>query len=60
MGNIDKKQMAKVKSFHICGCSFFVHPSPEIMTKHNTKETDSKGNIWGPFYMSKDEVWGGG
>ena len=60
VGNIDKKQMATMQSFHICGCSFFPHPSPEIITKHNTKEIASKGNIWGPFYMSKGEGWCGG
>ena len=31
---------------------FFAHPWPEILTKHNTKETSSKGNIWGPFYIT--------
>ena len=39
---------------------FFAHPSPEIITIRNTKETASKGNIWGPFYMSKGEGWCGG
>ena len=28
---------------------------PYILTKHNTKEIASKGNICGTFYMSKGE-----
>ena len=28
---------------------FFSHPSPDILTKHNIKETSSKHNIWDPF-----------
>ena len=38
----------------------FAHLLSEVMTKHNIKETASKGNIWGPFYIPKGEVSGGG
>ena len=33
--------------------SFFAHPLPDILIKHNIKETASKGNIYGPFYTPK-------
>ena len=39
---------------------FFAHPLSEIHTKTNIKETESKGNIWGTFYIPKDEGLGGG
>ena len=38
----------------------FAHFLPEILTKHNIKETSSKGNIWGPFHLPKGEGPGGG
>ena len=31
--------------FRIFGGSFFAHTLPETLTKHNIKETSSKGNI---------------
>ena len=31
----------------------FCPPLVERFTKNNIKKTDSRGNIWGPFYMSK-------
>ena len=40
-------------SFRIFGGSVLAHPLPEILTKHNIKEADSKVNIWGPFYTPK-------
>ena len=36
----------------------FFPPLIEIFTKHNIKKTESTGNIWGPFYMSKCEDLG--
>ena len=39
---------------------FFAHPSPDIPIKHNIKETDSKRNIWGQFYIPYGEGEGGG
>ena len=39
---------------------FFTHLLPDILTKHNIKETASKGNIWGPFYIPKGEILDGG
>ena len=38
-------------AFHlnIFGDSFFAHPSPYILTKHNIKENDIKRNICGVF-----------
>ena len=38
----------------------FAHFLPEILTKHNIKETASKGSIGGPFYLTKGEGTGGG
>ena len=35
------------------------HPSPEILTKQNIKETTSKGKIWVPFYIPTCEGSGG-
>ena len=52
--------MAMTEPFHIFGGSVFSHPLPEILTKHNIKETASNGSIWGPFYISKGEGQGGG
>ena len=60
MGNISEKKLAIMDSLLIFGGSFFAHPSPEIMTKYNIKETSSKGNIWGPFYIPRGEGLGGG
>ena len=47
--------MTMMDSFRIFGGKCFAHPSTEIPTKLNIKETDSKGNIWGTFYMNKGE-----
>ena len=47
--------MVTTKLFRIFGDSIFAHPSPDILTKHNRKETASKRNIWGPFYITKRE-----
>ena len=55
MGNISEQKLATTDSFCIFGGSLFAHHSPEIMTKHNIKETASKANIWGPFYITKGE-----
>ena len=60
MGVIVEKKLAMMESFRIFGGVFFAHPLPELPTKHNIKETASKGNIWGPFYTPKGEVSGGG
>ena len=45
MGDIAKRKLVITDSLHIFGSSFFAHPLPEILTKHNIKETVSKGNI---------------
>ena len=60
MGNILKQKLEMTDSFHIFGGSFFVHPSPEAQTKHNIKETDSKGNIWVQFYIPKGDGFDSG
>ena len=60
MGDIAKHKLEMAESFRIFGGSVFAHFSPEILTKHNIKETASKGNIWGPFYVPKGECSGGG
>ena len=49
MGEVSEEKMTTTDSFRVFAGSFFVHTSPEILTKHNIKETDSKGNIWGLF-----------
>ena len=38
----------------------FAHLLSEVLTKHIIKETSSKGNIRGPFYIPEGEVPGGG
>ena len=55
MGDISEQKLATTDSFQIFGGIFFAHPFPEILTKHNIKETTSKGNIWGPFYIPNVE-----
>ena len=60
MGNIDGQKLAIMDSLRIFGGSFFAHTSPEIMTKHNIKETAIKVNIRGPFYITNGEGLGGG
>ena len=57
MGNISEKKLATTDSFRVFGGSFFAHPSPEILTKRTIKETESKGNIWGPIIYPKVRVW---
>ena len=59
MGDISEKKLVMIESIHIFGGSFS-HFLPEIPTKHNIKETASKGNIRGPLYITKDEVSGDG
>ena len=60
MGNISEQKLAKVDSFRTFDGILSVHTSPEILTKHNIKETVSKVNIWGSFYTPKDEGSNGG
>ena len=60
MGDISKQKLAATDSFHIFGGSVFAHSLPKILTKHNIKETSSKGNIWGPFNIPKGESLDGG
>ena len=60
MGDISEQKLAATDSFRIFGGSFFAHSSPGILTKNNIKETSSKGNIWGPFYILKGEGSDGG
>ena len=51
MGNIAEEKLVMMDSFRIFGGSVFAHHLPEILTKHNIRETASKGNIWDPFYI---------
>ena len=60
MSDISKQKLAATDSFRILGGSVFAHSLPEILTKHNIKETSSKGNIWGPFNIPKGEGLDGG
>ena len=60
MVDIAERKLATTNSFRVFGGSFFAHPSPDIPTKHNIKETASKGNIWGPFFIPKGGRLGGG
>ena len=60
MGDIAKWKLSTKILFHIFCGRFFAHPSPDILTKHNIKENDIKGNIYGPFYIHKGEGSGGG
>ena len=48
-----------MKLFRIFGGSLFANPSLYILSKHNIKETSSKFNIWGIFYIPKVEGSGG-
>ena len=59
MDDIAKQKLVMMYSFRVFGDSFS-HPSPEVLTKHNAKETAIKGNIWGPFYIPKVKGSGGG
>ena len=59
MNEIAKQKLVTTDSFRIFGGSFFANPLLEILTKHKIKETASKGNIWGPFYIPKVEGSGG-
>ena len=59
MGKIDEQKLVTADSFRVFGGIFYAHPSPNILNKHNIKETASKGNIWGPFYIPKGEGSGG-
>ena len=60
MGEISEPKLAMTESFYIFGGMFFAHSLTEIPTKHNIKDTASKGNIWGLFYTPKGEGLGGG
>ena len=60
MGNLVEQKLATKNSFHVFGVSIFAHSSPDILTKHNIKETESKGSIWVPFYIPRGEGTGGG
>ena len=60
MGKIAKQKLVTTNSFRVSGGSFFAHPLPGILNEHNIKETASKRNIWGPFYILKCEGSGGG
>ena len=55
MGSIYEQKLATTESFLVFGGSFFANPLSEILTKHNIKETASKGNIWGLFYTPEGE-----
>ena len=53
MGDIAEQKLTTMNSFCVFGVSFFAHPLHYILTKHNIKETASKCNIWGTFYIPK-------
>ena len=58
MDEIAEWKMVTTNLFHIFGGICFAHPSPYIMTKHNTKETSSKCNICNPFNITKGKSLG--
>ena len=60
IGDIPEHKLATTDSFYIFGGIFPTHPYPAIPTKYNTKETASKGNIYGPFNIPKGGGLGGG
>ena len=60
MGDISEQKLVTTNSFGIFGGSFYIHPLPDILTKHIIKETSGKGNIWGALYIPKGRVLGGG
>ena len=47
MGEIAEQKLATTNSFRIFGGNLSAHTSPDILAKHNIKETAGKGNIWG-------------
>ena len=53
MGKIYEWKLATTNLFRIFGGRFFPQPLPDILTKHNTKETSSIGNIWGQLCIPK-------
>ena len=59
MGKISEWTLATANLFRIFGRFFLAHPSPDILTKHNIKDTSSKGNIWDTLYIPKGEGLGG-
>ena len=59
MGDIAEKKW-QWKTHSAFRVVVFAHFFPEILIKHNIKETSSKGNIWGPFYTPKGEGSGVG
>ena len=42
MGKIDKRKLMLMNSFRIFGGKVLAHTSPDILTKHNIKETGNK------------------
>ena len=59
MDKISTQKMAMTDSFRVFGGIFSAHTSPKLPTKHKSKETSSRGNIWGPCYIPKGEGLGG-
>ena len=60
MGDTIEQKLAATDSFRIFGGRCFASYLHEILTKHNIKETSSKSNIWGQFYIPKGEGLDGG
>ena len=60
MGKISDQKLATMNSFRVFGGKFSAYSLPDILAKHNIKETDSKGNIWGLFYIPEFKGSGGG
>ena len=59
MGEIAKQKMANTSSLHIFGGSLFSSFAWHTYQRQNQGNT-SKGNIWIPFYITKDGGLGGG
>ena len=59
MGDITKKNFIW-QTYYTFMVELPPHLLSEIPTKHNIKENASKGNICGPFYITKVEGSGDG
>ena len=57
MVKISEQKMAMTNSFLMFG-GIFAHFLLDILTKHNIKETASKGIIGGPWYIPNGEGLG--
>ena len=61
MGDIAERKPATTDSFLVFLVAVFsAHPSPDILTKHNIKETAGEGNTWAPLNIPEGEGSGDG